>query len=504
MTPQEFQRKWQGHSLSERSAYQQHFLDLCDLVGHPKPAEVDKDGSWFCFEKHVVKQFEGKGFADVWKRDFFGWEYKGPHADLEKALQQLVLYRRDLGNPPLLVVCDTDIIRVHTDFTNTANTVYEITTDDIDDPARLDILRKVFYEPEALRPGRTPDQITQEVASRIGGVAVAMRERGVDPHLSAHFLMKLVFSLFAEDIGLLRRGLVTDILEHTKDDPDTLEEILGELFGAMATGGRLSWERIDHFNGGLFDDALTVRLEPSEIAALATIARDDWSQVEPAIFGTLFERGLDPSRRAQLGAHYTSKEDILLVIEPVLMKPLREEWEQVRAECDELAKKASGAKDAGARTRARRRLNDRLRAFMERLAEVRVLDPACGSGNFLYVALNSLKDLELEVIQAASDWSAEVPFPSVDPGQLYGLEIDTYAVELAQLTVWIGYLQWCQQHGFLGSDRPLLKQHDNIEQRDAILAFDEEGSPVEPEWPEVDVIVGNPPFLGSKKIRAEL
>ena len=504
MTPHEFQRKWQGHTLTERASYQQHFLDLCALVGHPTPAEVDPTGASFCFEKAVAKQWGGGGFADVWKRDHFGWEYKGPHADLDKALHQLLLYRRDLENPPLLVVCDTDLIRVHTDFTNTANTIYEVTTADLTDPDKLEILRKVFHDPMALRPGRTPDQVTQAVASQVGDVAQAMRERGVEPHEAAHFLMKVVFALFAEDIGLLRRGLLTEVLAGMVDDPDGLDDILRQLFEAMATGGRLHVDRIDHFNGGLFDDSATVRLESEEIAALARIAADDWGQVEPAVFGTLFERGLDPARRAQLGAHYTSKEDILLVIEPVLMAPLRREWESVRAGCEELAEKAEAADTTRKRQNHRDEISARVRGFMERLAGVRVLDPACGSGNFLYVALNALKDLELEVIQATAAWSAEAPFPAVDPGQLYGLEIDPYAVELAQLTVWIGYLQWCQRHGFLGSDRPLLKKHDNIQQRDAILAFDEEGNPAEPSWPQVDVIVGNPPFLGDKKLRGEL
>jgi len=519
MTPDEFQRKWQGHALTERQAYQLHFCDLCELIGHPKPSpDATKSGS-FCFEKHVSKQWGGDGFADVWKRDFFGWEYKGLHADLDKALQQLVRYRRDLENPPLLVVCDTDVIQIHTDFDRTANTVYAVSTAGLVEPEQLDIVRRVFHDPSSLRPGRTPDQVTQEVAARIGEVATTMRERGLEPHHAAHFLMRLVFTMFAEDIGLLRRGLISEILESTRDDPETLENVLRQLFGAMATGGRLLVEKIDHFDGGLFEDDATVRLDPDEIAALAAIARDDWSQVEPAIFGTLFERGLDPSRRAQLGAHYTSKEDILLVIEPVLMKPLREEWARIRAECDAVAKKAESAKTTAARQKHRTEIGRRVREFMERLASVKVLDPACGSGNFLYVALNALKDLELEVIQATADWSAEAPFPAVDPGQLYGLEIDTYAVELAQLTVWIGYLQWCQRHGFLGSDRPLLRKHDNIKQMDAILPPLPPGE-VGPErskgsgegrhevslppWPEADVIVGNPPFLGDKKLRAEL
>jgi len=353
MTPTDFQRKWKGSRLSERSAYQQHFLDLCDLVGHPKPAEVDTTGKEFCFEKHVQKQFEGdKGFADVWMRDHFALEYKGPHKDLEAALRQLMLYRRDLDNPPLLVVCDTDTIRVHTDFNSTANTTFEITIDTIGDPESLRVLRALFFDPDSLRPGRTRFQVTELVAERVGSVAQSMRARGVDPQQAAHFLMKIVFSLFAEDIGLLRRALVTSMLQKTVDKPDALDNTLKQLFSAMADGGLLLYETIDHFNGGLFDDDVTVVLTSDEIRILAQVAADDWAQVEPAVFGTLFERGLDPAKRSQLGAHYTSREDILLVVEPVVMQPLRREWEAVRQECDDLARKAE---DAARRQTAGRR-----------------------------------------------------------------------------------------------------------------------------------------------------
>jgi hypothetical protein len=316
--------------------------------------------------------------------------------------------------------------------------------------------------------------------------------------------MKVIFCLFAEDVGLLPREIMSRVLDSGRDDPQRLDGMLGGLLAAMRTGRTFGADRIDHFDGGLFDDDATVPLARPEIAALAQVAKLDWSQIEPAIFGTLFERSLDPSKRAQLGAHYTSRQDIEAIVEPVLMEPLRAEWAAARDECDSLAEERDRQPRGKRRERLTASINTKVAGFMGRLAEVRVLDPACGSGNFLYVALTSLKDLELEVIRATARWAAQVPFPGVGAGQLLGLEIDPYAAELAQLTVWIGYLQWMRSHGYIEPEKPILKPLHNIREQDAIVGLDDAGNPVEPEWPEADVIVGNPPFLGGKRLRTEL
>ena len=504
MTPHDFRQKWTGHHLKERSAAQEHFIDLCRMLDHPTPAEADPEGTWFCFERGAEKLGGGDGWADVWKRGFFGWEYKGLHANLDAAFRQLQDYRDDLENPPLLVVCDTDIIRVCTNFTGTKPRTYTVRLQSIDDPESIAILKAVFFSPDKLRPDDTPLIVTEHAAERVGTLADNMRLRGIPGHDAAHFLMKLIFCLFAEDVGLLPEGIMARILQDNRADPVTFDDMLRGLLGAMRTGGNFGAEKIDYFDGGLFDDDATIPLDRTEIASLAEVSKLDWSRIEPAIFGTLFERSLDPAKRAQLGAHYTSRQDIELIIEPVLMDPLRDEWAIVRDECDDLA----GKRDAAPRGKKRQNLTDAINRkvadFMHRLSEVRVLDPACGSGNFLYVALTSLKDLELEVIRATGRWSAEAPFPRVGPAQLFGLEIDAYASELAQLTVWIGYLQWMRGHGYFQEDRPILKPLHNIEQRDAIVAVDEEGKVYEPEWPEAYAIVGNPPFLGGKKLRTEL
>ncbi|MCK6553954.1 hypothetical protein L6Q96_05130 [Candidatus Binatia bacterium] len=206
MTPATFTAKWGRADLTERASYQQHFLDLCDLVGHPKPAEVDPTGESFCFEKGASKSTGGDGFADVWKRDAFAFEYKGRHKDLDAAYQQLLQYREALGNPPLLVVCDTDRIVIHTNFTATAKRVHEITLANIGTPASIELLRHLFHDPERLRPGLTRQAITEDAAARFATLAQRLRDRGIEADAVARFLDRVVFCMFAEDVGLLPTG----------------------------------------------------------------------------------------------------------------------------------------------------------------------------------------------------------------------------------------------------------------------------------------------------------
>jgi len=251
-----------------------------------------------------------------------------------------------------------------------------------------------------------------------------------------------------------------------------------------------------------------LELDSEGLDILVRISGLDWTNIEPSIFGTLFERSLDPSKRSQLGAHYTGREDILLIVEPVLMAPLRRRWEEVRQEASDLARRRDEAKTTRTKNNRQKDLTNLLTGFATELAQVRVLDAACGSGNFLYVALKLLLDLWKEVSSLASDLGLPrmYPLPSFSPSpeQLYGIEINAYAHELAQATIWIGYIQWLHENGFGRPSEPILKPLDTISQMDAILAYDEEEQPVEPEWPEADVIIGNPPFLGDKKMRAEL
>ncbi|REJ89646.1 MAG: class I SAM-dependent DNA methyltransferase [Planctomycetota bacterium] len=518
MTPQQFISKWQRTSLSERSACQQHFLDLCDLLGQPKPAEADPDGAYYTFERGVEKTGGGKGWADVWYRERFGWEYKGKHKDLAAAYQQLLQYREDLENPPLLIVCDMDRFEVHTNFTGTVKTVHAFDLEGLSDPKNLDVLRKVFTDPQSLKPGQTPEGVTRQAAELIGQIADGMRTRAIPAPDAAHFLMKLMFCMFAEDIGLLKGHVFQKILETGKDDPPGLANRMEALFTAMCEGGYFGADRVDHFNGGLFADADVIELKRGEIQKLSDVNRLDWSSVEPSVFGTLFERTLDPDKRSQIGAHYTSREDIETLLEPVVMQPLRREWEEVRAKCESLlpkirtaAKKQGGPRlpsRKGARpvkkpkeSKARRDLDKALHAFTDRLAHVTILDPACGSGNFLYVALHLLLDLEKEVISYAARQGVGL-LPQVRPTQLAGIEINPYAQELASVVIWIGYLQWMRHNGFNPPSDPILEPIETIRLMDAILDLSDPEHPAEPEWPEAEFIVGNPPFLGNRFMAA--
>jgi type II restriction/modification system DNA methylase subunit YeeA len=499
MTPQQFIAKWQQADLSERSAYQQHFLDLCELLDQPKPADVDPKGHWYTFEKGVEKTDGKKGFADVWMQGKFGWEYKGKHKDLKAAYQQLLLYREALENPPLLVVCDLNRFEVHTNFTGTVKAVHAFDLTGLADPKNLLVLRNVFADPDALRPGKTRREVTEEVAGRFAQLADGLGGRGIPPPQAAHFLMKLMFCMFAEDIELLPRDLFTRTVANSKNDPARLSRLLKNLFHAMATGEPFGADEIQRFNGGLFADSETIDLLPAEIEGLHQAALCDWSSVEPSIFGTLFERSLDPDKRSQIGAHYTSREDIETVLRPVLLAPLLREWEAVRENAEKLRAKAGQERGRKARRGFERAVED----FADRLAQATVLDPACGSGNFLYVAINLLLDLEKEVLAYAAERGIS-RIPRVGPTQLLGLEINGYAQQLAQVVVWIGYLQWRFFNGYHAPRDPVLDPIENIRHADAVLDRSDPANPKEPDWPDAEFIVGNPPFLGGKKLRAEL
>lgn len=512
MSVPEFVKKWSGSTLTERAASQSHFNDLCRVVGHEAPTEADPKGEFFTFEKGAKTSTGGKGWADVWYRGRFAWEYKGPRANLAAAYQQVQKYRENLENPPLLIVCDLNRIEVHTNFTGTAKKVYafdladlqaNVPTDTCDIPP-LEVLRRAFTAPERLRPSRTTAQVTEQAAREFAKLSLSLAQRGHDPEEAAHFLMRLLFCLFAEDIGLLPERLFTRVVENTRFKPEVFGGQVSRLFAEMATGGWFGPDQIQYFNGGLFADDTTLPLTAQDIEVLHAACQLDWSSVEPAIFGTLFERSLDPSKRSQLGAHYTSREDILLIVEPVLMAPLRRRWDEVQQRARELVAERDSATTSGMRTRRQGDLVRLVTGIQEELAGLKILDPACGSGNFLYVALRRLLDLEKEVITFAGDSGMTMPLPQVGPEQLHGLEINPYAHELAQIVVWIGYIQWLHDNGFGIPSDPILKPLDTIRHTDAIITVADDGTVSEPDWPEGDVIIGNPPFLGGKRLRTEL
>ena len=504
LSPQDFVAKWSKSELKERSSSQEHFIDLCRLVGHQTPAEADPTGTSFCFEMGASKHSGGQGWADVWKKGYFAWEYKGKHRDLNRAYDQLLQYRESLQNPPLLIVSDIDRIIVHTNFTNTVKQVVEIGLQDLLKPAELARVRDVFYHPAAFQAPQSAEQVTEAAAAEFSRLAEHLRRQGGPPERAAHFLIRLLFCLFAEDVDLLPEDVFSRLVTNARSRPEQFGIQLQLLFDAMSAGGWFGTTPISHFDGRLFDDAEVIPLGRPELDVLAGVCDLDWGSIEPSIFGTLFERSLDPDKRSQLGAHYTSKEDILLIVEPVLMAPLRRRWEAVKAEAAGLARRRDEAATPRTRNNRQKELTALLTGFAGEVAAVQVLDPACGSGNFLYVALRQLLDLEKEIVTTAAQLGTSRFFPQVSPAQLHGIEINPYAHQLAQATIWIGYIQWLRENGFGFPPEPILKPLDTILQMDAILAYDEQGRPVEPEWPAADVIIGNPPFLGNKRMRSEL
>ncbi len=502
LTPHEFVSKWRGDTRKERSVSQEHFIDLCRLIGHQTPGD-NRDGT-LAFEAGASKSSGGQGWADVWKKNHFAWEYKGPDADLVKAYAQLQQYRDALQNPPLLVVSDIQTIVIHTNFVNTVKRTTTLSLDDLLTPGGLQTLRSVFTNPEALRPTTTTHQVTEEAAREFAKLASLLQRYGEEPQPIAHFLIRLLFCLFAEDTGLLPGGLFTRIIAQTRHRTPEFVAVMKDLFSKMAIGGYFGMERIRHFNGSLFENDTVLALDSEGMDILERVSALDWGSIEPSIFGTLFERSLDPSKRSQLGAHYTSREDIMLIVEPVLMAPLRRKWVVVQEQARKIAAQRDATSGQSQRGKRQNELTRVLVSFIDEIAGTWILDPACGSGNFLYVALKQLLDLEQDVINLGADLGLSRMSSVVGPEQLFGIEINEYAHELAQVTVWIGYLQWLSDHGLGIPEEPILQSLDTIKHMDAILAFDAQGKPYEPEWPKADVIIGNPPFLGGKRMRREL
>ena len=487
MSPQSFVAKWRDVDFGEKQASQEMFLDICHLVGHPTPVEYGNSEA-FTFEKWVPG-----GFADAYLEGCFGWEFKGSDSDLPDGLNQLLRYQVHLKTPPLLIVSSFHTIWIQTNFQGRETVRHVIPVTDLDQPENLNKLRYAFFSPDDLRPGRSVEAVTRETADLFHAMVADMEQHDQDPEKLARYLNQIVFCLYAEDADLLPDNLFTQVVNQHFRAPELFDQAVRDLFRQMAGGGMFGAAPIAHFNGDLFADIDTVPLSTSALQRLAVAAQQNWRDIEPSIFGTLFERALDASKRAYLGAHYTSADDIMLVVEPVVMAPLRAEWEAVQGEVGNLL--AEEDNDAALA---------RLLAFQQRLFEVEVLDPACGSGNFLYLALRSLLDLEKQVIDfaAAQGWDDLVPI--VKPDQMLGLEINPYAAELARTALWIGYIQWHQNNGFPYDHSPILTKLVSINRADAILAGADTDNPQEPDWPDAEFIVGNPPFLGHVPFRAQL
>ncbi|HSV69540.1 MAG TPA: DNA methyltransferase [Methylibium sp.] len=495
MTPQAFVAKWgpggPGHGLNERQGAQQHFIELCTLLGVVAPTGGDD----YLFEKGTLALGQKRGFADVFKRAAFAWEYKAPGRPLDAALSQLMRYALALDNPPLLVVSDRLRIEIHTHFNGTPSERHLVELHELADPAKRELLRRAFEAPESFRPKRSNRQITEEAAHAFATTAERLRAAGTPPEAVSHFLTQCLFCFFAEDVGLLPARLFEKLVG-VRADPAKLRAGLQQLFGAMQGGGLFGADDIPWFNGGLFKTIAVPPLAEQDVAALRNAAALDWSAIDPSIFGTLFERGLDPKKRSQLGAHYTDPATIERLIDPVIRRPLRAEWEAAKPRIAARLAKSKRADD-----KAWREARAEFVAFLERLRAYRVLDPACGSGNFLYLALKCLKDLEHQANLEAEALGLQREVDSyTSPANVLGIELNEYAAELARVTVWIGELQWRLQQGYPFKLNPVLEPLDHIDCRDALLNAD--GG--EAAWPKADAVVGNPPFVGVGRKRREL
>jgi MmeI, DNA-methyltransferase domain/MmeI, N-terminal domain/MmeI, helicase spacer domain/MmeI, target recognition domain len=572
-----FIERWSVSRGSEHAVYQQFFVELCDLLGVPRPDPSAEARPEYCFEKPVVIAHEdGRSttrFIDFYKKDHFVLEAKQGSesgdatigtarrgtATWDKAMRgaygQALKYASYLpeGKPPFLITCDIGgVFEIWTAFSGAYGGYgarQTIPLDRLADPTVFDTFVKIFTDPWDLDPARHAQRVTREVAARLAALARALEADDHDPELVAQFLMRAIFTMFCEDVGLLPESLFTNaIRDHWIPDPRKFQPGVEQLWHAMRDGLPFGFVgKLLKFNGGLFETWQSLPMTGPQLELLLEAAKMDWASVEPAIFGTLVERALDPVERRKLGAHFTPREYIERLVRPTVIEPLRAEWEIAQAEARQLVDKgAAEPTDAD-----RKKAAAVLRRFHEQLCHTRVLDPACGSGNFLYVTLDLFKEIEAEVLRELADLGEtqallEMRGVTVNPGQFLGIEINPRAREIADLVLWIGYLQWHRRaFGDVMPAEPVLKPYKNIACRDAVLEYDDirprlgdDGKPVTvwdmrttkispitgqeipdetarvpvldyinprpAEWPEADYVVSNPPFIGNKMMRKAL
>jgi hypothetical protein len=440
--------------------------------------------------------------------------HRGWDVLMRNAREQAEQYARALptthGWPPFILVCDVGhVIEVFADFSGQGKNYrqfpdrgnFRIYLDDLKQPEAQKRLRAIWHDPYSLDPTRHAAAVTRDIAARLAKVSERLEKAGQPPERVAHFLMRCLFTMFAEDVSLIDRGSFADVLDHARVNPDSFAPMVEDLWRAMDKGGFSAVLRrnIRKFNGGLFADRTAIPLVREEIGELYEAARHDWRDVEPAIFGTLLEQALDKAERRRLGAHYTPRAYVERLVVATVIDPLRAEWEGVVLGTVERER----ALDPQVAIRA-------VHDFHVKLSEIKVLDPACGTGNFLYVALELMKQLEGDVLEVLADLGGQEALAmermSVHPKNFLGLELNPRAAAIAELVLWLGYLQWQLRNGGTIAD-PVLERLDNIKAMDAVLAHDPErpradGSgtelpnPRRPEWPKADYIVGNPPFIG--------
>ncbi len=595
--------RWSKAPPSERANYVMFLTELCDVVGvpHPEPAGPETEHNAYVFERAVNFHHRGSdkttiGRIDLYKRGCFVLEAKQyaitkiDSSDLAvfldesspksvkiargtaawdramlEALGQAERYARalpdDEDSPPFLMIVDVGhVIELYADFTQKGKNYLpfpdarsnRIKLADFANAEVREQFRVLWTTPLSLDPSKRAAAVTREVAGYLAELAKSF-ERKHDPKEVAEFLSRCLFCMFAEDVELLPKDGFKQLLDSLKDDPGAFVPLVELLFEDM-NHGRVSGllrKKLLYFNGGLFASAKALPVDRIQLGLLRQAAALEWRHVEPAIFGTLLERALSPGERHKLGAHYTPRAYVERLVLPTVIEPLREEWSAVRTAAVTLASRATVDDPKKAKISLEQARKE-VQAFHQRLCAIRVLDPACGSGNFLYVALELMKRLEGEVIALLHDLSDDktdylaLQGVTVDPHQFLGLEVNDRAAAIAELVLWIGYLQWhFRIHGSSMPAEPVLRKFNNIENRDAVLAFDDRGfakdssgkvqyvwdrrtmkldpatgrevpdehaiipletfsDPRPTIWPQADFIVGNPPFLGASRMREDL
>lgn len=565
-------QRWGGgisHGGNERANLQMFVTELCTLLDlpQPDPAGSQRSENAYVFERSVTELFADGGKTtrslDLYRRGCFILEGKdtgkqagsdGWDAAIDKARKQAENYARALpaeeGRPPFVIVVDVGkSFALYSEFSRSGGNYvafpdarnHKIALEKLRDPDIRELLRKVWLEPLSLDPTRYAGKVTRSIADRLATLAKSLEDCGHGAEQVASFLMRCLFTMFSEDVGLLPDRGFTSLLEARKNNPATFHNHLESLWRTMNSGGFSESldAKILKFNGGLFANATAIELNAEQIELLIQAAKADWRYVEPAIFGTLLERALNPRERHKLGAHYTPRAYVERLVLPTIIEPLRAEWAEVQA--------------AALTYRQQRKTKEavaEIRKFHHQLCQTRVLDPACGSGNFLYVTLEHMKRLEGEVLEVlgslVKSGSFELEGLTVDPHQFLGMEINPRAAKIAEMVLWIGYLQWhFRTYGKVNPPEPVLRDFHNIEHRDALITYDavelvtdESGKPLtrwdgisykpspitgEPipdesaqveqcryinprkaEWPQADYIVGNPPFIGASTMRRAL
>lgn len=551
----ELAERWEHVGAAERANYQLYLIELCEAIGvtRPRPAATGDriaDAHAYQFE-FAIKTTTRDGtiatnYIDLYKAGCFALEAKDSDDGasttklLTKAFGQVSNYAKDLNErPPYILVLDVGKSLIVWDRWSGSYGGFHLGTR-IDlrtldrNPDTVALLRDIWTDPAVRDPRRHAQTITVEIAGLLGELASTLEQRGHDPERVARFLIRCVFSMFAEDVKLLPDASFKRLLDAVlPSGPDAFVAAAQGLWEAMDAGAMFGYHRLLRFKGHFFANAEALPLERAELELLRRAAETDWSAVEPSIFGTLLVRALSAEERHRLGAEYTPRDFIERLVRPTVEEPVRERWGAVQAEVMQLRETGKAVDTKRAETR--------ILEFHGWLRGLRILDPACGSGNFLYVTMHALKRVEVEVLHLLSDLHGgqmSVRLAEIDPGQFFGIEVNAWAREIAELTLWIGFYQfWRQQHGDVQPDEPLLRDTGTLEHRDAVLTWDsirhvpEKDRPdptprlVHPvtgqlvpdpsaklkymeyvgaraaEWPEADFIVGNPPYLGNKRMR---